>query len=172
MISEPAFAKASRYGSHGEIIRCTSSVFLVQGLMHSTSLGPNVIFGTKCPSITSTWTQSHPASSMARTSSPKRAKSAERIEGAMWTNRLMSHLCAVGGQVENPARQNIGGGGFRKLGGRKRSLCRCKNAIGLPQPRAVERIADRTRIREMGVGAAPRNIAGGGIGRVWGEMIG
>src|SRR6516165_8317304 len=37
----------------------------------------------KRPSITSTWIQSAPAVSTARTSSPKRAKSADRMEGAM-----------------------------------------------------------------------------------------
>src|SRR5215472_16232526 len=42
-----------------------------------------VMFGTKRPSITSTWIQSAPAASTARTSSPKRAKSADRMEGAM-----------------------------------------------------------------------------------------
>ena len=45
--------------------------------------GPKVMFGTKCPSITSIWIQSAPAASTARTSSPSRAKSAERMEGAM-----------------------------------------------------------------------------------------
>ena len=45
--------------------------------------GPKVMLGTKWPSITSRWIQSAPAASMASTSSPRRAKSAERIEGAM-----------------------------------------------------------------------------------------
>src|SRR5690554_3023055 len=42
-----------------------------------------VILGTKCPSMTSTCTQSQPASSIARTSSPRRAKSADNMEGAI-----------------------------------------------------------------------------------------
>src|ERR1700730_16496269 len=42
-----------------------------------------VMLGTKRPSITSTWIQSAPAVSTARTSSPNRAKSADKTEGAM-----------------------------------------------------------------------------------------
>jgi hypothetical protein len=49
--------------------------------------GPIVIFGTKWPSITSTWIQSAPAASTARISSPNLAKSAERIDGAMISGR-------------------------------------------------------------------------------------
>src|SRR5215813_2824611 len=41
-----------------------------------------VMLGTKRPSITSTWIQSAPAASTARTSSPNRAKSADRTDGA------------------------------------------------------------------------------------------
>jgi hypothetical protein len=49
----------------------------------STTSGPMVMFGTNRPSITSTWIQSAPAASAARTSSARRPKSAERMEGAM-----------------------------------------------------------------------------------------
>jgi len=45
--------------------------------------GPIVIFGTKCPSITSTCIQSAPAASAAWTSSPSFEKSADNIEGAI-----------------------------------------------------------------------------------------
>src|SRR6476661_10309182 len=83
MMSEPALAKASMKGSQGAIIRCTSNTFLECGRNACTTSGPIVIFDTKCPSITSTWIQSQPAASMARTSSPSRAKSAERMDGAM-----------------------------------------------------------------------------------------
>src|SRR5262245_28646804 len=83
MMSDPALAKASMKGSQGVIIRCTSKVFFECGRSACTTSGPMVMFGTKCPSITSTWIQSQPASSMARTSSPSRAKSAERMDGAM-----------------------------------------------------------------------------------------
>ena len=44
--------------------------------------------GTKCPSITSTWMRSAPACSASATCSPKRAKSAERIDGASLTIAL------------------------------------------------------------------------------------
>src|SRR5262245_19321118 len=46
------------------------------------------MLGTKCPSITSTWIQSAPADSTARTSSPSLAKSAERMDGAMMSGRM------------------------------------------------------------------------------------
>ena len=49
----------------------------------STMNGPIVMFGTKCPSITSTCTQSAPPRSMESSSSPRRVKSAARIDGAM-----------------------------------------------------------------------------------------
>src|SRR5215472_8375959 len=45
------------------------------------------MFGTKCPSITSTWIRSAPDRSASATCSPRRAKSAARIDGAslmMW----------------------------------------------------------------------------------------
>ena len=48
-----------------------------------TTSGPKVMLGTKWPSMTSTWIQSAPAASTARTSSPSLAKSAARIDGAM-----------------------------------------------------------------------------------------
>ncbi len=70
-------------GSHGAIIRCTSKTFFECGRSAFTTSGPMVMLGTKCPSMTSTWIQSQPAASTARTSSPSLAKSAERIDGAM-----------------------------------------------------------------------------------------
>ena len=60
-----------------------------------TTAGPMVRLGTKCPSITSTWIQSAPASSIARTSSPSRAKSADRIEGAMRTGCCTDEVLTV-----------------------------------------------------------------------------
>ena len=55
MMSAPALAKASIYGSTGAIMRCTSNVFRECGRMARTTSGPSVMFGTKCPSITSIW---------------------------------------------------------------------------------------------------------------------
>src|SRR5687768_7565038 len=54
-----------------------------------------VMLGTKWPSMTSTWTQSAPAASMARTSSPRRAKSDARMDGAMMTGLAMPSLSAM-----------------------------------------------------------------------------
>jgi hypothetical protein len=71
--------------STGEIIRWTSNGLAVCGRSAFTTAGPMEMLGTKCPSITSTWIQSAPASSIARTSSLSRAKSADRMEGAMRT---------------------------------------------------------------------------------------
>jgi hypothetical protein len=88
MWSAPALANAWRYGSTGAIIRCTSRIFGVCRRSALTTSGPIVRFGTKCPSITSTWIQSAPAASIARTSSPSLAKSAERIEGAISSGRI------------------------------------------------------------------------------------
>ena len=97
MMSEPALAKASRCGSQGEIIRWTSSGFLVIGRSAFTTSGPNVITGTKCPSITSRWIQSAPAASTARTSSASFEKSEARMDGAIFSGRDMKTLLmAVG----------------------------------------------------------------------------
>jgi hypothetical protein len=48
----------------------------------SITTGPIVMFGTKRPSITSTWIQSAPAASTSPTSSARRPKSADKIDGA------------------------------------------------------------------------------------------
>src|SRR5690606_25493435 len=52
----------------------------------STMNGPIVILGTKRPSMTSRWKRSAPAASASRICSPRRVKSAARIEGAIRTN--------------------------------------------------------------------------------------
>ena len=50
-----------------------------------------VMFGTKWPSMTSTWMRSAPAASASRTCSPRRVKSAARIDGANGL-RLVRHI--------------------------------------------------------------------------------
>src|SRR6202795_395282 len=45
--------------------------------------GPTVRLGTKCPSMTSTWISAAPPASASLMSAPSRAKSAERIDGAI-----------------------------------------------------------------------------------------
>src|ERR1700679_3780357 len=64
-----------------------------------TTGGPIVRLGTKCPSIISTWMTLAPPSSAARTCSPRRAKSAERIEGANSIKDLLSYLGYVVGTL-------------------------------------------------------------------------
>src|SRR4051794_2006475 len=54
--------------------------------------GPNEMFGTKWPSITSRWIQSAPAASMARSSSPALAKSQDSMEGAISSGRIRKPL--------------------------------------------------------------------------------
>src|SRR6266850_6972429 len=51
-------------------------------LSEATTSGPIVIFGTKCPSMTSTWSRVPPPSSAALASAASREKFADRIEGA------------------------------------------------------------------------------------------
>ena len=97
IVSQPASAKAARYGSAGAIIRWQSNRLAVSGRIALMTAGPNEMLGTKCPSMTSRWIQSAPAASIARTSSPSRAKSAERIEGAIRTG-----CCMGGGKLYQP----------------------------------------------------------------------
>src|SRR5580692_11539720 len=63
-------------------MRWTSSGSRVTGRSDLTTTGPILMFGTKWPSMTSTWIRSAPARSASRTWSPRRAKSAARMEGA------------------------------------------------------------------------------------------
>ena len=90
----PALAKLSKYFSGSTTMRCTSSGSSVTRLAVSITLAPKVRFGTKQPSMTSTWIQSAPPATHMAISSPSRAKSALRIEGAM---RTMEAGSGVGG---------------------------------------------------------------------------
>ena len=65
------------------IIRCTSNGIVACLRSAFTITGPMLMFGTKCPSIMSRCSQSAPAAATARVSSPSRAKSAARSEGAI-----------------------------------------------------------------------------------------
>src|SRR5204863_5777213 len=130
MMSAPASAKASMKGSTGEIIRWTSSGFCVCGLRAFTTAGPIVRFGTKWPSITSTWIQSAPAESIARTSSPSRAKSAERIEGEMRTG------CCTSLSLNGPESRGKESGRLIPLYFVRIARCRsCPPALGLVETR-------------------------------------
>ncbi len=86
--SEPASANSSRKRSGSEIIRCVSRGRRVTRRSAWTIGVPMERLGTKCPSMTSTWIRSAPALSASATCSPKREKSAARIEGASVTGPL------------------------------------------------------------------------------------
>src|SRR5678816_1911956 len=66
-------------------MRWTSSGRLAIRLIARTTGGPMEMFGTKCPSITSTWIKSAPPRSTAAMSRPSAAKSADRMDGAICT---------------------------------------------------------------------------------------
>src|SRR5215475_2914980 len=83
--SVPAATNSSMKKSGFKIIRCASSGRRVALRSELTTGAPMERLGTKCPSITSTWIRSAPARSASATCSPKRAKSAARIEGASFT---------------------------------------------------------------------------------------
>src|SRR5579871_851650 len=78
----PAAANSGMKASGLSIIRWQSSGSLVIGRSACTIGGPKVIFGTKWPSITSTWTIVPPPRSAAATSSARCAKSEASIENA------------------------------------------------------------------------------------------
>src|SRR5262245_29624976 len=84
-------------------MRCTLSGFAVERRMARSTTGPSVILGTKRPSITSTWIQSAPAASTARTSSPNRVKSAESTDGAIRIG------CMTAASALRPLEQLLGG---------------------------------------------------------------
>src|SRR5580658_6804597 len=73
--------KMGAYLSGSSIIRCTSNVRRVTLRMEATTGGPIVRFGTKWPSITSRCSMVAPPRSTCAICSPKRAKSAARMEG-------------------------------------------------------------------------------------------
>jgi hypothetical protein len=80
---------------HGDAVRAgfgESIEIAVCGRSAFTTAGPIVMLGTKWPSMTSMWIQSAPAASIARTSSPSLAKSAERMEGAIRTGCMVGIL--------------------------------------------------------------------------------
>src|SRR6516225_4206564 len=76
-------------------MRCTLMGFVVDRRMASSTTGPIVMLGTNRPSITSTWTQSAPAASTARTSSPSRVKSAANTDGATMIGGVGAGILAL-----------------------------------------------------------------------------
>ena len=82
--SAPAFANSASCRSGCSIMRCTSIVpprACTRSANDETTRGPNVITGTKWPSITSTWKARAPASSSSTTWLRNAPKSADRIDG-------------------------------------------------------------------------------------------
>src|ERR1051325_1456334 len=88
--SAPASTKAGMYWSGFSIIRWQSIGRFVAFLKLATTGGPIVIFGTKCPSITSTCSTVAPPSATAWIWSARWAKSADNMEGASSINRIVS----------------------------------------------------------------------------------
>src|SRR5271165_5638051 len=71
------------YSSGFSIMRWQSSVTSTAFRKDATTGGPMVMLGTKCPSITSTWRTVAPPCIAALASSARRAKSADKMEGAI-----------------------------------------------------------------------------------------
>mmetsp|Transcript_9758 Transcript_9758/g.26345 ORF Transcript_9758/g.26345 Transcript_9758/m.26345 type:complete len:222 (-) Transcript_9758:104-769(-) len=87
MMSAPALAKSSTRCSGSTIMRWQSSTASGSFLRRaSTTRGPMVMLGTKRPSMTSTCTQSAPAFSTSSTSCPSLEKSADKIDGEIFTD--------------------------------------------------------------------------------------
>ena len=82
--SHPADTKSSASTSGVRIMRWASNGSVVCSLAARTTSGPNVRLGTNWPSMMSHWIRSQPAASSADTSSPSRAMSAGRTDGAIW----------------------------------------------------------------------------------------
>src|ERR1700677_3718316 len=79
--SAPASRNGSRYQAGSVIIRWVSKKRSVCSRSDETTGGPMVRLGTKCPSMTSTWSHSEPGAIWS-TASDRQPKSAERIDGA------------------------------------------------------------------------------------------
>src|ERR671914_584007 len=80
-MSVPALARSSNRSRGRETIRWQCRGRSVTGRIDSTTTGPTVSGGTKCASMTSTWIMSAYGST-AFICSPRRAKSAERMDAA------------------------------------------------------------------------------------------
>ena len=95
--SAPASRNQGSCSSGFAIMRCTSSGRLVAFFSCLTTGTPIVRFGTKWPSMTSTWTYPAPAFSISSMSRPRCMKSADRMDGAIFTgsNMLVSFLIVV-----------------------------------------------------------------------------
>src|SRR4051812_5653017 len=107
--------------SGSEIMRCTSAkppwAWIVSE-MSATILGPNVITGTKWPSMTSMWITRAPAAITSPTCSRMRPKSADRMDGATSTELGqdgMRAMLVTAGEIEAvgavPVRERLAAAG-------------------------------------------------------------
>src|SRR6266702_4775761 len=110
-MSAPASANSGMKASGFSIIRWQSSGSFVTARRAFTMGGPKVMFGTKWPSITSTWTMVPPPRSAAAASSARWAKSDASIENASSIKRfapacefisaLLELLCSLADNSHN-----------------------------------------------------------------------
>src|SRR5690348_13200098 len=75
---------AGAYRTGSEIIRCASKNARVTGRADLMIAGPKLMFGTRCPSITSRCKKSAPPLSTSSISLPSLAKFADRIDARIW----------------------------------------------------------------------------------------
>src|ERR1044071_5049871 len=112
------------------------------------------MLGTKWPSMTSTWIQSAPAASSARTSSPKRAKSAARIDGAMASGRM---------EASEWRSRNTAAGSGQRLAARNAALLTVfRHSAGHPLQDDRQQIDRELREAEIEPGERRDGEAGGG----------
>src|SRR5829696_6723229 len=100
--SQPASTYRGSMPSGRWTMRWASKGSEVWGRAAAMTSGPMVRLGTNCPSITSHWIRSAPASSRARTSSPRREKSAGSTEGTIWTGRATVATLSGGRRPTGP----------------------------------------------------------------------
>jgi len=172
MLAAPAFANSSTYFSGSTIIRWQSSGVFACLFIAATTSGPQVMFGTNRPSITSTWIQSAPPCSTARISSrcatgrrrARTARSARRSCGspqARGEEASVPVRCGRCGEVASrqspespPAAARCGIGGMR----RETAAAARRTLRGQRADRVDEQAAGRTYrapTRAAALGAVP-----------------
>ena len=130
--------------------------------------GPNVRLGTNRPSITSHWMRSTPAFSSAITSSPRRAKSAGRTDGAISIGRSVPGLTlwamAERYPVITPARPSASSAASAASRGAPRAVRGRRPAEGRGAPARARRAAAPPRVVTVTEGAAEGGNAAPGTG--------
>src|ERR1700730_434443 len=129
------------------------------------------MFGTKCPSITSRCSQSAPAATTSRTSSPRRAKSAARIDGAMRIGSVKVTLRFLAQRglrrcfpSKHTACQQISSINYREiLSGDLATPNATNETIRLAQTSAVKGIANGASVSEMRLRLTGDDVTGQGV---------